>query len=101
MTDLVKSVLLLAVSRLARWCIQNWELSLLRLLPPAAATCAILDVAQHRFVLVSWFALGLDATFFVLVRQFPSVHEQAKETLEEVGRAVLGIWRFIGRMLLC
>ena len=46
MSGFVKTILLLALLRLARWCEQNWELSLFRLLPLVGVVCAIVELPR-------------------------------------------------------
>jgi hypothetical protein len=85
---LVKALLAAAGMWTVRWCAKNWELFLLRILPLAGVVSAGVDVANHQAVVLNALVLTLCAAFFVTLRQLPAAHQEAKSSLETVGRGM-------------
>ena len=95
----MKALLAAAGMWTVRWCAKNWELFLLRILPLAGVVSAGVDVANHQAVVLNALVLTLCAAFFVTLRQLPAAHQEAKSSLETVGRSMSTVGHFLRRLL--
>jgi hypothetical protein len=97
--SLVKALLTAGLVLIGRWCVKNWELFLLRILPLAGAFFACADIAHQKAVTANAIALALFVAFFLVLRQFSALHQQAKANLESLGHCVLSVGRVVRRLL--
>lgn len=96
---LVKVVLTTAAIWTVRWCAKNWDLFLLRILPLAGVASAGIDLSHRRAVVLNALVIALCAAFFLILRQFPEAHQEAKSNLEAVGHACFAVGRFLRALL--
>jgi hypothetical protein len=97
--SLVKALLPAAGAWTVRWCAQNWDLFLLRILPLAGVVSGGVEIAYHRAVVLNAFVLALCAALFLTLRQFPAAHQEAKSNLDAVGHARCAVGQFLRRLL--
>ena len=97
--EILRTLVTAALAASLRWCIREWELLLLAIVPLAGAFSAAIEVNEHRLVGPSYAALVICAGFFLLVRLVPYADREAVAALRSIGHGCASVGWALHRIL--